>query len=268
VFSIRGILLQHGYLFLFSYLFLVQAGVPIPADPVLLIMGALIGDHVYAFWTALLIASIACMTGDYIWYELGKWKGTPILRFLCRLSIEPDSCVRKTQSAFGKRGAWVLVFAKFVPGMALMTMPLSGAIGMPRWRFLLADWAGTTLWAAAYLSTGVLLHRQVDALVSKLGLRGRQAGLIALGLFALYLALKLLQRWYFLRQLRINRVTPETARTMLDSGQPLTIIDLRHPAEIERSGSKVPGALILRAEDLRSRSGEIPREHEIILYCT
>jgi hypothetical protein len=101
-----------------------------------------------------------------------------------------------------------------------------------------------------------------------LGLYGRGAGLIILSLLALYFAYKYFQRWRFLHNLRINRITPEQVRDLLAEGQPLTIIDLRHPAEVERAGIKIPSALVLRPEDLRSRSGEIPRENEIILYCT
>jgi hypothetical protein len=101
-----------------------------------------------------------------------------------------------------------------------------------------------------------------------LGLYARGAGLIILALLTLYFAYKYFQRWRFLRNLRINRITPEQVRDLLAEGHLLTIIDLRHPAEVERAGIKIPSALVLRPEDLRSRSGEIPREQEIILYCT
>jgi hypothetical protein len=139
---------------------------------------------------------------------------------------------------------------------------------MPLGRFLIADTAGCTLWAAAYLGLGWLFHKQVDKIIASLGLYGRGAGLIILALLGIYFAYKYFQRWRFLHNLRINRITPEEVRDLLADGQTLTIIDLRHPAEVERAGIKIPSALVLRPEDLRSRSHEIPREHEIILYCT
>ncbi len=268
MFSIRNLLLRHGYAFLFCYIFAVQVGTPIPADPLLLVMGALAGDHLYKFWPSLAMAVIAAMTGDYIWYELGRKRGRRILSLLCKLSIEPDNCVRKTETAFGKRGAGALVFAKFVPGMGLVSMPLAGMVGMPRWHFLLADAAGSFLWSATYLTAGWVLYRQVDAAILFLGLLGRRAGLVVVSLIAAYLVFKYFQRWRFVRELRINRIAPEDLREMLNAGKSVTVIDLRHPAEIERDGMKLPGALIMRPEDLRSRSGEIPREQEIILYCT
>jgi membrane protein DedA with SNARE-associated domain len=268
VFSIRNLLLRHGYAFLFCYIFAVQVGTPIPADPLLLVMGALTGDHLYRFWPALAAAVTAAMTGDYIWYELGRRRGRRILALLCKLSLEPDNCVRRTEASFGKRGAGALLFAKFVPGMGLVSMPLAGMVGMPRWRFLLADAAGSFLWSASYLTAGWLLYRQVDAAIIYLGLFGRRAGLVVASLIGAYLAFKYFQRWRLVRELRINRITPQALRELLESGQLVTIIDLRHPAEIERDGMKLAGARIIRPDELRSRSGEIPREQEIILYCT
>ncbi len=266
--SLRSLLLKHGYAFLFGYVFAVQAGVPIPADPLLLIMGALGGDGHYSIWMSLVGAALSAMAGDAIWYELGRRRGSVVLGILCKLSLEPDSCIRKTESGFAKRGAWTLVFAKFIPGMSLVSMPVAGAIRMPRYRFLLADAAGCFLWCGAYLTIGTLFHRQVDAIVSALGLFGRRAGLIALVLIAAYIGFRYLQRVLFLRQLRINRIAPEDAFALINSGSPAMVVDLRHPAEVARSGLKIAGALLLRPEELRARSGEIPAEHEIILYCT
>jgi hypothetical protein len=115
---------------------------------------------------------------------------------------------------------------------------------------------------------GWLFHKQVDKIIVLLGLYGGRAGLVILTLLSGYLAYKFFQRWRFLRNLRINRITPEEVRDMLAAGNPLTIVDLRHPSEVERIGIKIPNALVLRPEDIRSRSNEIPREQEIILYCT
>jgi membrane protein DedA with SNARE-associated domain len=268
VFSIRALLLTHGYAFLFSYILAVQCGVPAPADPLLLIMGALAGDHLYSLLPAIGVTVVASLLGDTLWYELGRIRGRSVLRLLCKLSLEPDTCVRATESTFGKRGAGALLFAKFVPGMSLISMPLCGMTGMPHWRFLLLDAAGTSLWAFAYLVVGFVFHRQLNAVIAFLGLLGRQAGITVALLLACYVAFKVLQRWLLIRELRINRITPEALSELLRAGQKVTIVDLRHPSEIERDGTKLSGALIFRPDDLRSRSHEIPREHEIILYCT
>jgi len=266
--SFRSLLLRHGYSFLFGYVFGVSAGIPIPADPLLLIMGALSGDGRYSLFASLAFAVAAALAGDWLWYEVGRLRGRSVLGLLCRFSLEPDSCVRSTELAFRKRGARALLFAKFVPGMSLVSMPLAGASGMPRWRFLLADAAGILLWAVTWLVAGFVFHHQVDDIILWLGLFGRRAGLSVLLLIALYIAIKYFQRWRFLRQVRTNRVTPQEVQEMLEAGLQITIVDLRHPDDVAREGLKLPGALVLTPEDLRSRSHQIPDDQEIILYCT
>lgn len=266
--SFRSLLLSHGYAFLFCYVFAVQAGAPIPADPLLLVMGALAGDGRYSFWVSVATAATAAVAGDIFWYELGRRRGRSVLALLCKLSLEPDTCVRKTELGFRKRGAWTLLFTKFIPGMSLVSMPLAGAIRMRRWRFLLADVIGCGLWSVTYLLAGKLFHRQIDVLISMLGLFGRRAGIIVVTLIAAYVAWKYLQRWRFRRELRINRLSPQEALDLMNSGGPITVVDLRNPAEIEEEGLKIAGAVVLRPDDLRSRSHEIPETHEVILYCS
>ena len=268
MFSFHNLLLNHGYALLFVYVLVVSAGVPIPVDPLFLLMGAQAGDHRYSFFLSVITALIPALLGDILWYQIGKHKGGSVLGLLCRLSLEPDTCVRKTETAFSSRGSNALLFSKFVPGMGLASVTLAGISRMPFSRFLLADAAGCFLWASSYLGLGWLFHKQVDTIIGLLGLYGRRAGLVIITLLAIYLAYKYFQRWRFLRNLRINRITPQEVDDLLKEGQPFTIIDLRHPAEVERVGIKIRNALVLRPEDLRSRSHEIPRENEIILYCT
>jgi membrane protein DedA with SNARE-associated domain len=268
VFSFRYLLFRHGYLFLFVYVVAVQIGVPIPADPLLLVMGAMVGDHRYSFLKSLVTALLACLTGDCLWYQFGRLKGRSVLGLLCKLSLEPDTCVRKTESLFAKRGARTLLFSKFVPGTSLLSTALAGVTKMPPWRFLLADAAGCALWASAYLLLGLIFHHQVDAVVLWLGLFGHRATIVAILLIALYIGVKYFQRWRFLHELRVNRITAQDARELLEAGHPITIVDLRHPAEVEREGVKIAGALVLRPDEVRLRSHEIPQGHEIILYCT
>jgi membrane protein DedA with SNARE-associated domain len=266
--SFSYLFLRHGYLFLFTYIFAAAAGLPLPADPLILLMGAMVGNHRYFFVPALLAAVVPALIADTLWYELGRFKGRSILGMLCRISLEPDACVRNTEAAFAKRGAGTLLFAKFVPGMGLVSVSLAGVTGIEYWRFLLADAAGCTLWAGAYLLLGRIFYRQVDSLVLLLGLFGRRAGLVILTLIALYVLMKYLQRRRFLRNLRINRISAHELLALRDSVGPITIIDLRHPTEIEREGMKIAGAIVVRPDELPSLSHKIPENQQIVLYCT
>lgn len=262
------LLLQHGYLFVFVYVFLVQAGLPVPADPMLLVMGAMVGEGHYAMTPAILTGMSAALLGDVMWYELGRSRGSSILRLLCRLSIEPDSCVRSTEDSFHRRGARTLLVAKFVPGLSLVSIPLAGVIRMPRWRFLLFDLAGAMFWVASYLTVGFIFKRQVQSIIDFISNLGRFAGLFLLLALAAYLGFKYFQRWRFLRAFQSGRISPADLQAMIEGPDPVTVIDLRHPNEVEREGVKLMGALLMRPEDLRARSGEIPKDQEIILYCT
>jgi membrane protein DedA with SNARE-associated domain len=266
--SFHNLLLNHGYVLLFVYVLVVSLGVPIPVDPLFLLMGAQSGDHHYSFFVSVLLATAPALLGDIMWFHIGRRRGRTVINLLCKLSLEPDTCVRKTEGLFSARGANALLFAKFVPGVTLISVTLAGISGMSFVRFLLADAAGCILWSGSYLGLGWLFHKQVDKIIESLGLYGRGAGLVLAASLALYVGYKYFQRWRFLRNLRINRISAEEVRDLIAEGQSLTIVDLRHPAEVERIGIKIPNALVLRPEDLRSRSHEIPRDQEIILYCT
>lgn len=266
--SFRSLLLQHGYALLTGYVFAGAAGSPTPVDPMLLVMGALVGNHEYGFLPAFAGALAAALLGDQVWFQLGRRKGRSVLDLLCRLSMEPDTCVRKTEDTFSRRGPLALLFIKFVPGLSLVSIALAGVTKMPVRKFVLLDAAGTSLWIGSYLTLGYIFHRQVDEVISFLGLFGQRAGLILILLLSLYLAAKYTQRRLFLRWLRVNRISPHDVYDILASGDPLTIIDLRNPAEVERSGIKISGATVISPNELRERASEIPPGRDVILYCT
>jgi membrane protein DedA with SNARE-associated domain len=268
VFSFRFLLLRHGYWLVFVYVAAVELGLPLPADPMLLLMGAMVGNHRYAMFPSLLSAIVAALVGDLFWYALGRLRGRSVLGLLCKLSLEPDSCVRKTESTFTRRGAAALLIAKFIPGISILSVALAGVTKMPRWKFLLADVTGCLLWAGSYLVLGRVFYREIDDVIVWLGLFGRRATLVFLSIVALYIGIKYAQRRWFLHKLRVNRVSPKQVTEWVAAGKPLTIVDLRHASEVESDGLKIAGALVLRPEEIRSRSGEIPRDQEIILYCS
>jgi membrane protein DedA with SNARE-associated domain len=231
-------------------------------------MGASIGDGNYSFFVTLLVCVVGVVSGDMLWFELGRWRGRSVLKVLCRLSLEPDTCVRQTELNFMKRGPWTLLFTKFVPGIGLISTALAGAIKMPRWQFLLADAGGASLWASAYLLTGVLFHREINKAILFLGLFGRRAGFTLALLLAAFVAWRYFQRVRFRRQLRIDRISPQEAFDLMQSDTPPVMVDLRSPSEIARTGQKILGAQVLRPAQLRAHFADIPRDRGAILYCT
>jgi membrane protein DedA with SNARE-associated domain len=192
-------LLHYGYWVLFGVVLAEQIGLPIPAVPILLAMGALAGDGRFSFFGAVLLAVAASLAGDVVWYELGRSRGRSVVKMVCKIALEPDFCVRRTESYFLRHGPVALVFAKFVPGLSTAAPPLVAVIGMRRALFLLWDGLGSLAWSALYITLGYVFRKQLEragAYAEQLGLVSAVILVIAL---ALFIAWKFTQRFKFLR---------------------------------------------------------------------
>ncbi len=262
------ILLTYGYTLLFCWVLVEQFGIPLPATPVVLAAGALSAEHKIGFGFALMAGMVACLVADTSWYFIGRRYGHVVLRLLCKLSLEPTICVRRTQNSFGRRRGLTLMFAKFVPGLATLAAPVAGQNGMPYSSFLFFDAIGAGLWLTALLGGGRLFG---DALKKDPGLLdwvGRFGGaLLVLGIIGFFVA-RLYRRRRVLRQLVASRLEPEDLKRQLDAGEQVYIVDLRHPLELLPDPFTLPGALHVSPEDLTKRINEIPRDRDVVLYCT
>jgi membrane protein DedA with SNARE-associated domain len=260
--------LRHYYMLLFAATLVAQLGLPLPAAPLMLGAGALVLRGELSGPLAVLITVASFLLAHLVWFIAGRRRGAAALRLVCRISLEPDSCVRKTEDLFGRFGANLLLAAPFIPGLGLLATPLAGLSGMRLGRFVLLDGAGALLWATAYVVVGYLLGPQ---LAIALALLQGIAGSVASGAFLLlvaYVAWKLIDRWRLLRELRIARITPQELRRRLEAGEPLLVVDLRHEIELDADRQTLPGALRIAFEDLDVRHGEIPRDREIALFCS
>lgn len=261
-------LLHHGYVVLLGWVFIEQLGVPLPSLPILLAAGALAGTHHLSFFASLLIAVAASLVADWLWYELGRHKGIRILQVLCKISIEPDSCVRRTQGVFAKQGARSLLFAKFVPGLGTVTPPLAGIFHMRLSRFLLFDALGAALWSAGYMGIGYAFSGEIERVAERARALGGWLGVLLVGALAAYLAYKYIARRRFLRELRIARITPEELKLKLDAREEVVIVDLRHHIDFEAAPETIPGAFHMDARELEEKNDSLPRDREIVLFCT
>jgi membrane protein DedA with SNARE-associated domain len=261
-------LLRHGYWVLFANVLAEQAGLPIPAVPVMLAMGALAGLGNFSFAVALAVALCAAVASDLIWFRLGRVRGHSILNLLCRISLEPDSCVSNIQTVFRRFGPLALVFAKFVPGLNTAAAPMAGLTRMPLLKFLAADIAGAIAWSGSALSVGYLFRDQLEDAAEHAGRMGSWLLLLLIILLAAYIGWKYYQRQRFIRGLRVARVTPEELLKMIESREDLAVVDLRRSLEVEYDNLKVPGAIWIDLDELEQRQEEIPRDKDVILYCS
>lgn len=262
------ILLLYGYLLLFAWVLVEQLGVPLPATPALLAAGALSAEHELSFPLALLAGLLAAMTADSIWFTIGRRYGHHVLRLLCKLSMEPTICVRRTQNFFGRRQATTLLFAKFVPGLATVAAPVAGQNGMAYGRFLAFDSLGAFFWVGALLGAGRFFGDLLKKNPGLLDWVGRFSGaLLVLGIIGFFVG-RVYRRRIVLKNLVASRLEPEELKRQLDAGEPVYIVDLRHPLELLPDPFTLPGALHLSPEALTARHLEIPRDRDVVLYCT
>jgi membrane protein DedA with SNARE-associated domain len=262
-------LLQYGSLLLFAFVLAEQAGLPIPAVPVLLGVGALTGAGRMSMTLAFAAALAASLPPDVIWYELGRQRGGRVLASLCRISLEPDSCVRNTENLFLRRGRGALFIAKFFPGLSTVAPPLAGMVGIARWQFLVLDIAAAILWAGTWMTLGYIFSDALEVVASWAGRLGNSLGVVIGAALAGYVLYKFVQRRRFIRSLRVARITPEELKRRLDVGdETLAIIDTRSALDVHAEPFAVPGALWIPAEDVSRRQTELPRGRELVLYCS
>ena len=264
MFEAQQFLAAHGTVVLFALVFASGLGLPVPAPPVLLAAGVLAGSGRFSLTAVLGGSLLALLLTDLIWYQLGRSYGRRILALLCRISLEPDSCVQRTEGVFTRRQEITILISKFVPGLKTVAPPLAGMLRMRLASFVAFDAVGTLLWAGSLMAVGFLFSDQVARAARLSGWILAAAGL----LFAGWLGWKYFDRWRFLRRIRIARVTPEELRQKLQAGSGVVVVDLRGSAEKLVDAVKLPGALQMSPDELQRRYTEIPADRELVLYCS
>lgn len=262
-------LAHHGYVVLFAWVLAEQIGLPLPAAPVLLAAGALAGRGFFHLSATLTVAVCACLLSDLFWFRVGQRGGSKVLSFVCRISLEPDSCVRRTNNLIGKYGPKGLLVTKFIPGMTALAAPLAGSGGISLPRFVVFDLLGSFLWSGSFLGMGYLFRGQLEGLASLLGHFKWVLGLVLLLVIPVgYLVFKYRERQKFIREVWTERITPEEVLKRIDAGEAVTVVDLRHRLDFLPDPRVLPNAIRILPEELDQRYQEIPREHEVVLYCT
>lgn len=260
--------IQHSYAVLFTVVFLDQLGVPLPAFPLLIGVGVLARKGDASLPVAIAIAVAAAFVAYCFWYEAGRRGGKRILDLVCRVALEPDTCIRRTENVFVRHGLKSLIVAPFIFGLGTVARPLAGMLRIPFLQFTLFSVAGAALWAGTFILLGYAFGEPLIALVQDAARLGGAfiaiVGAAAVG----YIGWKVVQRQLFARRLRTARILPEELKEKLDSGGAIVILDLRHALDVQADPRKIPGAMQISPDQLEQRQIEIPRGQEVILYCT
>src|SRR5262245_17991309 len=265
--DVLAFLVRHGPGFLFVAVFVEQLGLPVPAAPVLVAAGALAAGSQINWVAALFAPVLGAMLADLLWFQIGRARGARIMGFLCRISLEPDSCVHRTADVFSRYGAATILGAKFVPGLSLVMPPLAAISNISLRRFLLFDSLGSGLYAGSYLLLGLLFSQQLVQVLDILSQIGRSALVLLLSLLAAYVGIKYLKRQRRLRGQRVPRISVEDVYQKQEAGEPVLIVDLRPATELKHDSLGIRGALHVQMAQLGGRLSELPTDRDVVLYC-
>ena len=259
---------RHGYWLVVGAVLGRQACLPIPANLILVAVGALARTGTLSLLLALGLAVMTFLLADLAWYEAGHRLGDRILHFVCGLSGDPGSCVHRATGVFARHGVRTLLVSKFVVGLDAVATPLAGASATRLSNFLIFDALGATIWSAAYATLGYIFSDQLERVAVHLARLGAFVTVAAVAGFGFYIVRKA-ARWYrFVRQFRLARITPEQLRDRLNAGENILIVDLQGRLKHREQPVAIPGAVRIDPRRLAEyRDVEISPSQEVVLYC-
>jgi membrane protein DedA with SNARE-associated domain/rhodanese-related sulfurtransferase len=257
---------EYGVGFVFLNVLALQAGVPVPAYPALIVAGAYAAMGGRPLWQLVAVGIAGALVADTGWYLAGRKFGVRILGTLCKVSLSPDSCVRQTESIFQRFGATSMLFAKFVPGFASVATAMAGAMRLRYVVFVLFDAVGAGLWVGVGVSLGYVFRDAISDVMATLSALGQYGLMLVIAAFAVWIAVKWWRRRMFVKQLRMDRVSVEELRTLMDESKVNAIVDVRSPL-MQASTGRIPGARTIDMQKIAESFKGVPVDGEVIVYC-
>jgi membrane protein DedA with SNARE-associated domain/rhodanese-related sulfurtransferase len=259
---------QYGLPIVFVNVLVDQIGLPVPAMPTLILAGAIAATGALGLPSLFTAAVLACIVPDCVWFLVGRRYGMRVLKTLCRISLEPDSCVNQTQSRFERWGINSLVIAKFVPGLAIIAPPLAGALRIGWPRFLTLSALGGATWVGAGLAAGVLFKSQIQSVLVHLDRIGSVTGAVVAAALIGYVLYKWWQRQRFYKELRMARISVADLYALQEAGEQPIVVDVRSSTARALQPRWIPGAIHVPVDDVGRHVAELPKDREIVVYCT
>jgi len=261
---------RHGYALTFALLFAEAIGFPIPASLAMVVAGAAIASH--ALWGpgVLITAVVALIFGDTIQYWLGRSAGWALLGFLCRLSMNPETCILRSAESFYKRGKITVVIAKFVPGLNTMSAPLAGSMKMRFGQFLRLDFAGAILYAVSYLALGFLSRDVLVKTLNSIHEAGEAMEVVVLTALVVYAIYRVAQALKYRKYDIVPRVQVQelAERLASEDSNRLQIIDVRSHGYYDVGSERIFGSIRIEPNNLEQEVKNLPKDKDLYLYCT
>lgn len=258
---------RYGLAIVFINVLAAQIGLPVPVVPTLIVAGAVAADGQLPLAALFAGSVLACLAADCAWYGIGRAYGIRVLKLLCRVSLEPDSCVSDTQTRFERWGVNSLLIAKFIPGLATIAPPLAGAMRIGWKRFVALSTASAALWVGTALGVGALFKDQIAELLTHLGAIGSAAAVALAAALAVYIAYKWWERARFYASLRMARIGVGELYELMQAGAKPLIVDVRSLTARALEPRWIPGAVHVPVDSVAEHVADLPRDRDIILYC-
>lgn len=268
--NLFSLMARHGYALTFGLLLAEAIGLPFPAAIALVAAGAAVAAH--TLWGPYVVAAavVALLLGDIVQFWLGRYMGWLLLGFLCRVSINPETCILRSAESFYKRGKITLVIAKFIPGVNTMAAPLAGSMNMRFWQFLRLDFAGAMFYSLTYLLVGYLSRDFLAAILRGFHAAGRAMEVVVIAALVVYAIYRIVQY----RKNKTYRVVPRiqvqelVLRLASEDASRVLIVDVRSHGYYDPGGERIKGSIRIEPNNLGEEIKNLPRDKDIYLYCT
>ena len=268
--DLLSMMARQGYALTFALLFAEALGLPFPAAIALVAAGAGVASHTLSGPAVLVSAMVALLIGDSVQFWLGRYTGWALLGFLCRLSMNPETCILRSAESFYKRGKLTLVVAKFIPGINTMAAPLAGSMKMRFRQFLRLDFAGALLYTVTYLLVGYVSRDFLAAILKGFHAAGRVMEVILIAALVVYAIYRTLQFRKYRKYRIMPRVQVKELAGRLASGEAdrLLIADVRSHGYYDIGAERIAGSIRIEPNNLEEEIKNLPKNKDIYLYCT
>ncbi len=261
---------HHGYLLVFLIVFAEASGLPAPAALTLVAAGAASAAHILSMPAVLVAALVAMLLGDIFLFVLGRYTGWALLAFLCRVSMNPETCILRSAESFYKRGKLTLIFAKFIPGINTMAPPLAGSMKMRPAMFLQLDAVGASLYVLAYTILGYLSRDFLSRITMGVQNAGHIFAEVILAAIVIYIAYRIVQYHRYKVADVVPRVTVEelAERMTAHAGDDVILMDVRSHGYYDSGAARIAGSIRFEPNRLDEELKALPKDKDIFVYCT
>lgn len=268
--DLLSIMARHGYALTFGLLMAEASGFPFPAAIALVAAGAAVASHALAGPGVLLAAMAGLILGDMLLFWLGRYTGWALLGFLCRLSMNPETCMLRSAESFYKRGKVTLIIAKFIPGINTMAAPLAGSMKMPFGQFLRLDLAGAMLYSLTYMGLGFISRDFLAATLNSIHAAGRVMEVIVITALAVYTIYRIAQAMKYRTYSVVPRVQVGELVARIAAGEKdrVLIVDVRSHGYYDQGAERIFGSIRIEPNNLEEEMKNLPKDRDIYLYCT